>query len=310
MDDGFVLVVGSSGIDVKGRPHDELTWGTPNLGAIRNSVGGVARNVAENLAHLEVETVLLTAVGDDAEGERVIAKTEAAGVNCDLVLHIPDAATGMNMALLKQDGELNIAISDFDVMQYLDSDALMAQEPLFRDAAMIMIDATLTDEALETTFELAARYDVPVCADPTNPTLAGKLCNYLSQLYLVVPNASETVSLCEVTEPAHNRETALQTARTLVGLGTEIAVVTLGEKGIAYADTSGGGFIRSLKTKVVDSTGAGDAFTAASIFGLLNHVPVDEAMRLGLTAAWLTLQSKDTVLPDINQELLYDELVG
>jgi len=310
MDDGFVLVVGSAGIDVKGRPQDELNWGTPNLGTVKNSVGGVARNVAENLAHLEIETVLLTAVGEDEEGERVISNTESAGVNCDLVIRIPDASTGMYMALLKGDGELNVAISDFDVMQYLDSDTLMAQEPLFRDAEMIVIDATLTDEAMETVFELAARYEIPICADPTNPTLASKLCSYLSQLYLIVPNALETVSLCDVTGAAHDRDTALQTARNLVGLGTEIAVVTLGEKGIAYADSSGGGFIRSMKTKVVDSTGAGDAFTAASIFGLLNHVPVDEAMRLGLTAAWLTLQSKETVLPDINQELLYSELVG
>ena len=92
-------------------------------------------------------------------------------------------------------------------------------------------------------------------------------------------------------------------------MGGAIAVVTLGEQGVAYADGSGGGFIRAMRSQIVDSTGAGDAFSAAVIFGLLNEVTVDEAMRLGMTAASLTLQSRETVLPDLSQELLYDKLV-
>lgn len=48
--------------------------------------------------------------------------------------------------------------------------------------------------------------------------------------------------------------------------------------------------------------------TAAIIFGLLNEVPVDEAMRLGITAASLTLQTVETVVPSLNQELLYNRL--
>jgi pseudouridine kinase len=98
-------------------------------------------------------------------------------------------------------------------------------------------------------------------------------------------------------------------ARTLVTLGVEIAVVTLGEAGLAYADSNGGGYINALNTQVVDTTGAGDAFTGAMIFGLMNDVPIDEAMRLGITAASLTLQTTETVVPNLSQELLYSHLV-
>jgi pseudouridine kinase len=133
------------------------------------------------------------------------------------------------------------------------------------------------------------------------------LCPFISQLYLITPNAAETSALCG--ESATDHDSALNAARSLVTLGAKIAVVTLGEQGLAYADASGGGYIRALHTQVVDSSGAGDAFSAGAIFGLLNGVPVDEAMRLGATAASLTLQSRETVVPELTQELLYDQLV-
>ena len=308
MDDGHVLVIGSAGIDVKGRPATDLEWETSNLGRVRNSEGGVARNIAENLARLEVETILLTAVGQDAAGRRVIRKCEEAGINCQYVNRIPNARTGTYLALLTPEGDLMTAISDFAVMESIDADYLKQHEALFADAAMIVIDATLTPAALATVFELAQRYQVRLCADPTTPQLAGKLCDYIDRMYMISPNAAETTVLCGLDDPAHDHETAINTARHLVSLGAGVAVVTLGERGLAYADGSGGGFIPAINTRVVDPTGAGDAFSGAVIFGLLNEVPIDEAMRLGVTAASMTLQSTHTVLPHLSQEILYEQL--
>jgi len=309
MDEGYVLVIGSAGLDVKGRPSGQLKPGTSNLGQVRNSIGGVARNIAENLARLEVDTVLLTAVGDDVEGRRVLEHCEANSIDCTHVRVMEGARTATYLALLKADGDLDMAIGDFEIIQWLDSDYLRGHEGLIAEADMVVIDATLSVPTLVTLFELAEKYSVRVCADPTTPLLASRLCPYIGQLHLVVPNAAETTALCGLSNPAHDRETAIEAARHLVSLGAYIAVVTLGDMGLAYADGSGGGFIRAVHTHVVDSTGAGDALTGAVIFGLLNDVPLDEAMRLGVTAASLTLQSAETVLPNLSQELLYDELV-
>lgn len=308
-DEGYVLVIGSAGIDIKGRPDTEIQWEIPNAGRVRNSVGGVARNIAENLARLEVSTVLLTAVGRDTAGRRVLRACEKAGINVTYARQVPGTATGTLMALLYPDGQLHVAISDFDAIANVDSDYLIDHEFLFENAAMIVIDATLSPDALATVFELAGRYKTRVAADPTNPNLAGRLCNYLRQLFMVVPNASETVSLCGLAQPASDRESAIETARGLVQAGVKYAVVTMGAQGLAYAHSGGSGFIKAIHTRVVDSTGAGDAFSGAAIFGILNEVPVDEAMRLGITAASLTLESRHTVLPELNQELLYDKLM-
>jgi pseudouridine kinase len=309
MDEGYALVIGSAGIDIKGLAIDALKSGTPVPGRVRNSVGGVARNIAENLARLEVPVVLLSAVGDDTQGLRVLDECKAAGINCDHVQIASNSRTGTFMAFFKENGELENAITDFDVMMALDGDYLERHEDLFAGADIVIIDATLTTGALYTLFRLTEKYQVRVCADPTTPALAGKLCPYIDGMYLIVPNAAETASLCGLTHSAHDRDSATSAARELVAMGAQIAVVTMGEQGLAYADGSGGGFIRGMKTRVVDSTGAGDALTGAVIFGLLNDVELDEAMRLGITAAHLTLQSRETVLPALTQELLYDKLM-
>lgn len=309
MDEDYVLVIGSAGIDIKGRPLGTLEWETSNPGLIRNSIGGVARNIAENLTRLEIPTVLLTAVGDDLEGERVLNISSAAGVDCSHVLRVPDARTGTYMALLQPDGELHVAIGDFQVMDSVSREYLESHEDLFAEAAMVVIDATLTEAALAAVFELTERHYVRVCADPTTPTLAKRLSPYINRLHLVVPNAAETAALCDVENADQSREAAIEAVHRLVALGSEIAVVTLGDQGLVYADSSGGGYIPAINTDVVDTTGAGDALAGAVIFGLLNEMPVDEAMRLGVTAASLTLRTRETVLPDLSQELLYNELV-
>ena len=309
MDEGHVLVIGSAGIDIKGRPNGEIVWEQSNVGVVRNAVGGVARNIAENLARLEVPTILLTAVGQDAPGSRVIRSCTKAGINTQHIQRIKGARTGSYVALQYPDGQLQVAISDFEITQYVDSDYVLEHEDLFKEALMIVIDATLSDDTLATIYELAAHYDVRVAVDPTSPTLAGKLCQYLPQTYLIVPNASEITSICDI-DYADDRESAIVAARTLVHMGAEIAVVTMGAAGLAYADSSGTGYLRAIQTKVIDATGAGDAFSGAAIFGLLNGVPVDEAMRLGITAASLTLQSRQTVLTHLNQELLYEKLMA
>ncbi len=86
-------------------------------------------------------------------------------------------------------------------------------------------------------------------------------------------------------------------------------MVTLGEQGLAYATSDESGHLPAIRTQVVDRTGAGDALTAGVIFGLLNDLEPVEAVRLGLSAATLTLKSTETVCPDLSLEKLYDQLV-
>ena len=307
MNGDYVLVIGSALLELSARSTGILQLGARQRGHIYRSVSGVARNIAENLARLDIDTVLLSAVGDDDIGQHVITQSSLAGIDCSHVLRVGGARTATAVLLYRSEDDCT-RVDDLDIADALDSDYLLEHEWLFENAALVAIDATLPEEALATLIELAARHRVPVCADPTSPRLAARLRPYIASLYLIAPNASETAALCQLDEPARVRESAIGTARQLVSMGADIAVVTLGERGLAYADGSGGGYLRAIQTQVVDASGAGDAFSGAVIFGLLNDVPIDEAMRLGVAAASLTLLSQDTVLKSLTADMLYDEL--
>jgi len=304
-----VLVIGTSGIDVKGRPFEPLRMGTSNLGRVRNSVGGVARNIAENLARLEVPTTLLSAVGQDDLGEFVVSHTARAGVDVSHMLRLPDVQTGSYVAILDETGKLSVSVSEYDIVNTISPAYLREHRALFASASMIVIDANLSAKSLATVFSLARRYKVPVCADPTSQLLAEKLIPHLPELYMLTPNAVEAAVLCQTDAAPATSESAIETAQCLVSLGVKIGVVTLAEQGLAYADSSSAGHIPALRTQVVDATGVGDALSAAVIFGLLNDMPLDEAMRLGISAAALTLRTRATVYEGLSLDRLYDELV-
>jgi pseudouridine kinase len=83
----------------------------------------------------------------------------------------------------------------------------------------------------------------------------------------------------------------------------------MGEIGLCYATSETNGYIPAVRTEVVDPTGAGDALSAAIIFALLNDIPIDDAVRLGVSAASLTLRYRGAVVPNLTLEKLYDQLV-
>ena len=302
------MVIGSAGIDLVGRASRPLQPGTSNPGRLRLSHGGVARNVAENLARLGTEALLMSAVGDDAQGSQLLDRLRSAGVNVEHVLTVPGAATGAYLAVLKQDGGLHLGLDDMGVVAALTPDYLRERTDLFRQSALVFLDANLTPQTLAVAVQLARRHRVPVAADPTSASLAGNLATHLEHLWLITPNEAEAAVLCPLDVPHADVSQALAAARHLVSLGVDIAMVTMAEFGVGYASAEGSGHLPALRTEVVDPTGAGDALTAAALFALLNGVPLDEAVRLGLSAAALTLRTPGTVAPDLSLELLYDQL--
>jgi pseudouridine kinase len=307
-ENGHVLVIGAAGLDIKGRPFAALEPATSNPGQVRNSFGGVARNIAENLARLEVETILLTVVGDDNAGEWMLAHTAVAGVDVQHVLQVENSSTGSYIAILNAEGDLEVAVSDYRIVEHLSPDYLQSKAELFASARLIVIDLNLTVPAIESIIALAQAHHVPLCVDPTSPAHAAKICPYLDKIYMIAPNISETKVLCGLEVSTDDIDQGLTVAKHMRSLGIGIAIVTMGEAGVIFATDEGGGHIPARKTTIVDSTGAGDALSAAVIFGLVNDLPIDEAMRLGVAAATLTLHVRDSVYPDLTADMLFENL--
>jgi pseudouridine kinase len=304
-----VLVVGAILLDVKGKPDEGLEPNTSNPAMMRITRGGTARNVAENLGRLGADVILISAVGNDLIGEQLKHQTADTGVNLEYTLVVDGASTGTYIAVLEEDGSLAVALDDVSVMAHITPGYLDRNRILFQEADMVMMDGSLTIEAMKTVVRLCEKYHVPLCADPSSARLAYKLRPYLPHLHLVVPNEGEAVELCQV-RPLHtDLDFSLELARSMVQIGVENAIVTLSDFGLAYATSDEAGYVPPRYSEMVDSTGTGDAVTAAIMFGMLNGLPAIEAIRLGAAAAGLTLQTDDTVVPDLSLDMLYDHLI-
>lgn len=304
----LVLVIGASALDVVGRLQSDLHLGTSNPAVIRTSAGGSARNVAENLARLGQPVSLLSVVGKDHIGVDILSYTRKAGVDVSAVYSTDNYPTGFYMGVLNERGTRHFAVDDMRILQELTEAYLVYNEPLFEQAGLVFLDANLNDVALKKAFALAHKYKVPVCADPISAVLAPRLLPYLHQIKLIAPNSMEAAVLTGYPFEPGDLDSAMEAAHLLVNKGVEMVFVTLAEHGACYATSETRGHVPAIRTAVTDPTGAGDALTAAVIYALMNGIEVDDAARLGISAASLALRYPGTVYPELSLEKLYDEL--
>ena len=295
-------------MDMVGRLKSELRPHTSNPAQIRYAFGGAARNVAENLLHLGTPVTLLTVVGNDEQGDNLIQSMGDAGANVAAVLRTSQFPTGTYLAVVDADGTLEYGLDDMRGLSELSPQYIHSHEDLFTQSSLIFIDANLSKETLRTVVAVARRCKLPICADPISETLAPKLNPYMAKLRLVVPNMGEASVLCDRKSGIYSRREAIDAAKCMVSQGVEIAIVTMAESGVCYATSEISGFVPPVRTNIIDPTGAGDALTAAVLFGLLNQMPIDDAVRLGVAAASLTLKYRGAVVPDLSLEKLYDQL--
>ena len=303
-----VLVIGAAGMDMVGRLRSELRPHTSNAAQIRYSFGGAARNVAENLLHLGTSVILLTVLGNDEAGDNLIHAIGEAGANVEAILRCEHYPTGTYLAVINLDGQLEYGLDDMRILTELSPQYIHAHEDLFTQSSLLFFDANLSKETIRTVMSVARKAKIPVCADPTSESLATRLRPYLSRLQLVVPNVREASILCDRESGINTRREAINAAKCLVSQGVEIAIITMAESGVCYATSETSGFVPPVRTDIIDPTGAGDALTAAVLFGLLNQMPIDDAVRLGVAAESLTLTYRGAVVPDLSLEKLYDRL--
>jgi pseudouridine kinase len=302
-----VVVIGGATLDMKGRPKKPLVSGTSNPGYIRVSPGGVARNVAENLARLGVSTVLLSAVGDDATGRQILEVTGTGGVDVSRVLITSERPSATYLAIVNEKGNLALSIDDMEIMELVTPKYIYAHRRWIKEASMVVLDANLTPAAMKSALSLAEKMEVPACVDPVSVPLASRVKPHLQQLSVLVPNAVEAEALCSL--PASDRFEAITAAQCLVSMGVDSAIITLAERGLVYATSEESGHVPAIDIEIADSTGGGDALTGAVVYGLVNGFSVSEAVRLGVSAATLTLTCADTVCPHLSLEALYDRLI-
>ena len=305
-----IIIIGGSNVDIKGRAKGVLIPHTSNPGIIEMSVGGVARNIAENLGKLKVQTYLLTAIGDDEYGHLIKKRTEESGVNMDHVILTKELRSSIFMAVVNKKGDLETAISDMAILSLISPEYIKSKEELFKDAAMVVIDVSIPKESIETVIEVCQKYEIPLCAEPVSVSKSEYIKDCLDKIDIVTPNKDEAEVL--IGNSIDNMNDVIQAGEILLAKGIKMAVITLGPEGVYLATSKHNEFIPSVATVVVDAIGAGDALVGGTIFGLAKGDGPVAAIGSGVAAATITLMSRDAVSPELSPEKLeqvYKELV-
>ncbi len=297
--DELVVVVGGANLDVVARSDETVQGATSNPGRTVSTAGGVGRNIAENLGRLGARVVLVSVVGDDEAGRRILAQTRDAGVDVRHVVTSPHE-TGSYTAVVGPDGELVVAVADTRAIETFRPGDV--PERTMREASLIVADGNLP---VPTVQHLLDGGDVPVMFDPVSAPKAARIAPLLDgtrTLHTITPDRHELAALTGL--PTGTAKEIVRAAQALIARGVQRVWVRRGAEGSLLVTADDVHTLEAYRVTPVDVTGAGDAMLAAYARGIVAGARDVEAARDGAAAAYLTIGCADTVRPDLRPELI------
>jgi pseudouridine kinase len=273
-----IVCVGNAALDRTFALADPARPATSNPARMRTGFGGVARNVAENLARLDVVVSLVTQVGDDAGGRALRDDCAARGIDVRGVLLSTVHPTSEYAAIVDPHGELVIAASANAAIEALAAGQLGAALPDDSFTAWMFADCNLSPAVLAALLEDRRAGGPRLAIDADNEARA-------------LLGAGDELDAVEV-------------ARGLRGRGADAVVLTRGARGAVVASGEGTLEIAVPPARPVDVTGAGDALIAGTLYGLAGGETLPDAVRTGTLVALLTIESATPVSRELTRVAL------
>ena len=259
-DEQTILVVGSINMDLVVRTPRMPDPGETVLGqSFQTTPGGKGANQAVAVARLGGQCRLIGRVGDDAFARQLLEGLKAEGIDCAHVRAVPEAPTGVAMIVVDSRGENSIVIASGANFS-LTPDDIFSAEAAFDRAAVVLLQLELPLPTVRAAIDVARRSRCKIILDPA-PALAD-MPRELYRVDILSPNAHEAETLTGA--KAIEERIDKQVASELISRGAEAAVLKLGPRGCLVAMADGHFYtVPTYDVKVVDTTGAGDAFTGA-----------------------------------------------
>ncbi len=302
----YLLAVGAANMDITASTTHALTAGDSTAGQIRCAAGGVARNVAENLARLGHDVFLLSAVGDDLYGRSLLESTRNAGVDVRGCWVLGDETTSSYVSLHGPDGDMAAAVNDMSILERITPERLASHPGRLRNAAALLLDCNLSEAALAWLFAHAG--ETPVFVDSVSAFKCRRVLPWLGQVFLLKANRLEAQALWG--QPVQTDGDIQTAARWLHSQGVQQVVLSLGEHGVYWSERIGtGGWQPALPVSVVNASGAGDALMAGLLHGHLHGAPLAQAVSFAAGCAALTLTTQQANHPSLSVATV-QQLIG
>ena len=282
------VVFGGINMDIWGRPAAPLVQKDSNPGAVTMRPGGVGRNIAHDLRLLGLEVSLVAPIGGDVYAAAVVDSCQALGIDLSMAPVFKDMRSSTYLYITDENGDMELAVSDMELCSALTPELVAPILPRLQ-AGAVVVDANLPPETIA---YICNHCPIPVYADPVSTGKAMKLQPVLHCLAAIKPNALEAECLTGESDPE-------RAALALVDRGVQRVFISLGAQGMIAADKKELLRLPGLATQVVNSTGAGDAATAAIVLAGIRGMSLRETALLAQKAGTATCRSESANAPEL-----------
>jgi len=298
-DEPYILVIGGSNIDIQGFPKEKLIQRDSNIGTVKMSLGGVGRNIAENCARLGVPTRLMSVIGDDPYGQKILKEAQAIGLNMQDTVVLSGESTSTYLSILDETHDMAMAINHMDSIEKLTVDHIRAKRSIIEHAQLVVLDANLPQAVLD---HLLTQYPkTKFFVDTVSTKKALKIKDHLKNIHTLKPNRMEAEVLTGSNEktPLLELGSQLKCKRSFISLGSQGVQVFEGKTHLHFP---------TKPIEVVNATGAGDAFMAGLVYAYLKGYDTKETCLTAMAASRLALSHPDTINPNLNEQSLHETL--
>lgn len=304
-------VIGTIFMDCKGSAQGTYRPTGRNLGSIEFVHGGVARNVAENLAGLLLPTTFISSVDRSGVGDEILQRLHSAGVNTKYIRSVDSQGMGMWLVVLDQNGDLAGSISQMPRLDVLSALLDEQGDSILSESSHIILELDLNETITKKALQMAKEHAKPVYGIPGNLDVIRNNIEILKGMECFICNDIEAGQLLSqdivnMKIPAIEKELVRYTKKT----GLQSMVITLGSRGAVYYDRQENisGYQPVFPVNMIDSTGAGDAFFSGTIMGLIHHLPLSESVIYGSQVAAWTIESRESTCPELSARIKKEPL--
>lgn len=301
---GQVTVVGGVNIDILGFPKDKLILEDSNIGTVKISLGGVGRNISENLLRLGIKSKLISVLGDDAYSKKILKDSQDMGLDISDSLLVKGENSSIYLAILNENKDMHIAINSMDILDKLSVEFIMSKKAVLDKTALLVLDTNIPQDVIE--YLLLNYKDKNIFLDTVSVTKAKKIAGSLEYIHTLKTNRLEAEAITGI--EADTEEGLRKNGEYLLRKGIKQVFITLGKRGVFYCNNETMKILKAANIKPVNTTGAGDAFMAALIYCHLNKKDIDESAMLATAASIIALSHADTINPLMSREKIEEKM--